>query len=618
MYKKIIIIFFTIFVTFLHAKDLNIQDVVDEIIYIKSQLSIVKQNDANNTSNFSETSKKRKDLIAKIPSILTSQSIASPYTQIQYKTQTSKLEQKIAINKNFQNAINRDTLKIDQLDAMMIFYTTLNQIQELIKSPTLGDKFTSTLENSILALKTINIPASFKDSKIKNDYNFEDLMYDLQDTNAIINSYVDILQYLQKNTDLLKPSYILSLFETENIISYINKYIPTQNKYLNMGKILVSIFILFIFFIIRMFLAKRKFLIFVTPFKKNAYDTKTKLSIIKSTNRPLLAILFVFSLKLCAYVIFSPYPKILADSFYIANVVLFAWLFIGISNGYGLALIGTLSSHNDNHFRKEVVNLIFKILYSMVIIVALLLILSRLGVNVSAILASLGIGGLAVAWAAKDILANFFASVLLLIDNSFSQGDWIVCGSVEGIVVEIGLRRTTVRSFDNALLYVPNSTLANAPIRNWTRRKVGRRIKMHVTLTYDSPKDKIALCVEQIRQMLLTHPSIAKPENMNISDSDDSFFYKKHTISMQDLKGYKNTLLVYLDAFSNSSIDILVYCFSKTTIWNEWLETKEDVMFKIMDIVEQNGLSFAFPSQSLYIENLPKEQILQQLCTKNS
>ena len=134
-------------------------------------------------------------------------------------------------------------------------------------------------------------------------------------------------------------------------------------------------------------------------------------------------------------------------------------------------LLGSIARKSG---RKEVINLIIKILYIIVVIIALLFVLSRLGFNISALIASLGIGGLAIALATKDIIANFFASILLLFDNSFSQGDWVVIGDVEGTVVETGLRKTLIRTFDNALVSVPNSKIMENNIKNWNNKNYGR------------------------------------------------------------------------------------------------------------------------------------------------
>ena len=204
-------------------------------------------------------------------------------------------------------------------------------------------------------------------------------------------------------------------------------------------------------------------------------------------------------------------------------------------------LLGSIARKSG---RKEVINLIIKILYIIVVIIALLFVLSRLGFNISALIASLGIGGLAIALATKDIIANFFASILLLFDNSFSQGDWVVIGDVEGTVVETGLRKTLIRTFDNALVSVPNSKIMENNIKNWNRRKVGRIIKITVGLSYSSTAEQIKNCVNDIEAMLLNHPDIAQPKDNALNQNNLKMFYKQNMVSVDDLAGYKNTLYV--------------------------------------------------------------------------
>lgn len=247
--------------------------------------------------------------------------------------------------------------------------------------------------------------------------------------------------------------------------------------------------------------------------------------------------------------------------------------------------------------RSEMVNFIIKFLKSVVVLAALIVIFGEWEYDVSAIVTSLGLGGLAFALAAKDTIANLFGSMVILWDKPFEHGDWVMTSTVEGTVVEIGLRSTTVRTFANALTTVPNATLANETITNWTKRQVGRQIKMEIGVTYGSRREDIQKAVEQIRTMLQQHEGIAK--DLNIEDDIP-------LISKNDLLGNKDTLIVHMDSFGPSSINILVYCFSVTVNWFEWLKVKEDVMFRVMEILEGNNLEFAFPSQSIYIEKNEK------------
>ena len=161
------------------------------------------------------------------------------------------------------------------------------------------------------------------------------------------------------------------------------------------------------------------------------------------------------------------------------------------------------------------------------------------------------------------------------------------------------------------MLFVPNSLLANSSVRNWNRRKRGRRIRMQIGVTYDSTPDQIRACVQDIKTMLINHPQIAKDGDERPPLSHYELDLKQNIVSLDDLLGYKSNLFVVLDEFADSSINILVYCFSTTVNWGEWLDVRQDVMLKIMDIIASHNLSFAFPSQSLYIEEMPKVSLVQ-------
>ncbi len=258
---------------------------------------------------------------------------------------------------------------------------------------------------------------------------------------------------------------------------------------------------------------------------------------------------------------------------------------------------------DNKHIKNEMINISLKIVNFMIFLVGLLIILSYAGVDLTAILSGLGIGGLAVALAARESLSNFFGTVSILLSDVFSQGDWIVIGKEEGVVIEIGLRVTTLRTFDNALIAIPNGLLANQDVKNWNKRIIGRRIKMNLGVKYNSKSSDIKNAVNEIREMLLNHPQIATQNTFCDYDSGKS----TKLVSHDDEQGVKKTLLVYLDEFSSSSITILVYCFTKSTDWELWLQTKEDVMYKIMGIFEKNSLEFAFASMSIYNENETKE-----------
>lgn len=230
---------------------------------------------------------------------------------------------------------------------------------------------------------------------------------------------------------------------------------------------------------------------------------------------------------------------------------------------------------------EEMGNFILKIVKFLVGAVGLGAMLQVWGINVTALVASLGLGGLAFALAAKDTASNMFGSFALLADKSIRIGEWIKVGGVEGTVEDIGMRTTKIRSFDKSLITVPNQIVSNSPIENFSRRGV-RRIKMQIGLTYGTSRDQMNAIVKELREMLHNHEKISK----------------------------KESLLVNFESFGDSSLNIFIYAFTNTSNWERYLNIREDIHLKIMKIVEDNGSSFAFPSRSIYMEPMPDKNVL--------
>ncbi len=230
---------------------------------------------------------------------------------------------------------------------------------------------------------------------------------------------------------------------------------------------------------------------------------------------------------------------------------------------------------------KEMGNFILKIVKFLVGALGLGAMLQVWGINVTALVASLGLGGLAFALAAKDTASNMFGSFALLADKSIRIGEWIKVGGVEGTVEDIGMRTTKIRSFEKSLITVPNQIVSNSPIENFSRRGV-RRIKMKIGVTYGTTADQMNAIVKDIRDMLHNHEKISQ----------------------------KDTLLVNFESFGDSALNIFIYTFTNTANWERYLNIREDIHLKIMKIVEDNGSSFAFPSQSIYVEQMPEENML--------
>lgn len=222
---------------------------------------------------------------------------------------------------------------------------------------------------------------------------------------------------------------------------------------------------------------------------------------------------------------------------------------------------------------------ISRILKAIVVFVGGAAILDVWGVPVLPFLASLSLLSVAVALGAQDLFKNLIGGMTIIGERRLSRGDWIfVDGVVEGTVEDVGFRSTTVRRFDKSPVYVPNAKLADNPLTNFSRM-THRRIYWKIGLEYRTTDDQLAAIRGAIEDY--------------ITSSDD--FAPAAEVST----------FVHIDEFSDSSVNIMVYCFTRTTVWGEWLAIKEQLAFHIKKIVENEGASFAFPSRSLYFEKLP-------------
>jgi MscS family membrane protein len=225
---------------------------------------------------------------------------------------------------------------------------------------------------------------------------------------------------------------------------------------------------------------------------------------------------------------------------------------------------------------------IFKALKVLVVFIGAAVILEIWGIAVGPLLAGLGLFGAAVALGAQDLFKNLIGGITIIAEKRFHPGEWIkVDGVVEGTVEDIGFRSTKVRRFDKAPVHVPNSNLSDAVVTNFSRM-THRRIKWKIGIVYGASVEQLQIIRDGIMEYITENDAFASPEEVST--------------------------FVRVDSFNASSIDFLVYCFTKTTNWGEWLEIKESFAIKIKEIVEEKaGSGFAFPSQSIYIENLPGE-----------
>lgn len=224
---------------------------------------------------------------------------------------------------------------------------------------------------------------------------------------------------------------------------------------------------------------------------------------------------------------------------------------------------------------KTSAKIITRVLKIAIFIAIVLLFGEHFGMSLSGLMTFGGIGGIAIGFASKDVLSNFFSGVMLYFDRPFNIGDWIKSPDrkIEGVVVEVGWRITKIMTFENRPLYIPNSLFSSISVEN-PGRMTNRRIETQIGLRYEDA-DKIAAVVTDIRTMLQNNPKIDTTQ----------------------------TLLVYFDAFADSSLNIMIYCFTKTVKWAEWLEAQQEVYLKMIEIVHQHGADFADTTQMLYLDN---------------
>ncbi len=281
------------------------------------------------------------------------------------------------------------------------------------------------------------------------------------------------------------------------------------------------------------------------------------------------------------------------------NVLFIGWLFYEIIKYIIYVIIAINLSHKTN-VRKEVFNLSIHFTKLFIILIIFISILTHLGVNIAAIVTSLGVGGAIIGLAAKGTLENFFDSIRVISEDAFHQGDWIETKDFEGLVADVGLTSTQVRTFDNALITVPNSFLANSWIKNYSRRFIGRRIKFWVKIKYSTDIEEIKRVIKEIKKMLQKHPGIVTDKK--IENKLRQIMYKNALFSMEDKYGIRKTLLVYLDEFDEYSMNILVYAYSISINWEEWLRVKQDVYLRILNIIENSKLELAYPIQEVFID----------------
>ncbi len=239
-------------------------------------------------------------------------------------------------------------------------------------------------------------------------------------------------------------------------------------------------------------------------------------------------------------------------------------------------MLAAKASETETKLDDQLVPLLRKSLKLLIVVAGVLLILQNLNINVASLLAGLGIGGLAVAFAAKDTLANFFGSIMIFLDRPFQIGDWIVVDGVEGIVEEVGFRSTRIRTFYNSLVCIPNSRFTDRPIDNYGARRY-RRIFTTLGVSYDTTPEQMQAFVEGIRAIIRANPYTRKD------------YYEIH-----------------MSGFGAHALEVMVYFFFELPTWTDELRERHNVFLEIIRLANDLNVTFAFPTQTLHVESLAK------------
>jgi len=234
-----------------------------------------------------------------------------------------------------------------------------------------------------------------------------------------------------------------------------------------------------------------------------------------------------------------------------------------------------LAKRTESTLDDQLVPLLRKTFKTFVVGIGTLFILQNLDIPIIPLLTGLSIGGLAFALAAQDTIKNFFGSLMIFIDRPFQIGDWITSGEIDGSVEEVGFRSSRIRTFRNSLMYVPNSKLADSTIDNHGMRQY-RRFYTQIAVTYDTPPELIETFVKGLRQIVENHP--------------------------ETRKDYYN---VYFNDMASFSLNIMFYIFFEVPDWTAELKARHEVLIEIIKLGKALGVNFAFPTQTLHMENFP-------------
>lgn len=581
---------------------------------ILNAIEIKKQDDKSSIDIEKELIIQNKELEKVITNINNESYLKSFNDEKELLNKIDLITNKININKKQKNtlAVRRDQLKLQNLKEQVIYQDTLINLIKAKQEFKDKQYFQNILTDAIKKIEKNSIdsftPLYESEQKENNSISNEFKKNYIELYNQKFNRLFILKNLLKNITKFRKSNFFIDEFNIQYFIKKIDSlkgvsFISTLTTYylnFSIGEIIVVLFILLFFKLVN-----TKIVLIIVTFISKLFvrSTDEDSEVIReylrlSVSTPLIFALYTFAIHISIFILIKD-TQLIDKMLPWINTLYMAFLtwaiYSVLNNSINIYAHNLLEKYPN--VRKEMIVFILRIIKVILILFVIIFLFAQLGIDIKAIAASLGVGGIAIALASKDTLANFFGSLNIMTDNSFSQGDWIKANDIEGTVVDIRMRTTRIRTFENAMITVPNSQLANTHITNWSKRIIGRRIKMSIGITYESKMSDIKNLKDDIYQMLNDHPDIATERNSIVYSSK-----RFEAIKREDLQGIKKTLLVYIDEFSNSSINILVYCFSRSPDWQKWLETKEDVIMKISELAKKNNCEFAYPTQALWLK----------------
>ncbi|MAP94603.1 MAG: mechanosensitive ion channel protein MscS [Ponticaulis sp.] len=365
----------------------------------------------------------------------------------------------------------------------------------------------------------------------------------------------------------------------QNFYSYVASLWEEGVFGLSYGEVMTAIGVILLAFIIRGLFARTA----VRAITRAAAGTKTSLddALVSTISAPLKLVPIIVGVYIATVVVDLPEgAQTIADQILRSMVAISVfWTFNRAVGSFSFLFTGLRETLSG-----AIVDWLVKTLQVLFLLIGVAAVLDIWGIPIGPIIAGLGVFGIAVGLGAQDLFQNLIAGILILTEKRFQPGEWIaVDGVCEGTVEKINFRSTLIRRFDKSPMYVPNSKLSDNAVTNFSRM-THRRIKWAVGVEYRTTVEQLKYIRDEIEAYLWESPDFAKPPS--------------------------TALFVRVDAFNASSIDFLIYTFTNTTNWGEWLELKEKLALEVMDIIEKAGTGFAFPSRTLYMQQQDPPEIM--------